>query len=151
MLASLTDLCPTQILMMKTTTTRKILHIDDDADDHELLRKAIYSIDSASEIIEATDGADGIERLNLMKATNDLPCLIVLDINMPKVNGRDACVQIKKDRDLAAIPMIIFSTSNSKLDKLFFETKNVEYITKPTDYDVLVSLASRMLGQCQTA
>ncbi len=149
MLASFAHLCTTQLLKMKTTTTRKILHIDDDADDQELLRKAIYSIDSASEIIEASDGADGMERLKIMKDKNDLPCLIVLDINMPKVNGRDACLQIKKDNALAGIPMIIFSTSNSKLDKLFFEGKNVEYITKPTDFNVLVSLASRMLDHCK--
>ncbi len=131
------------------TATRKILHIDDDADDQQLLRIAINSIDGDSEIIEAGDGAEGIAQLNIMKEKNDLPCLIVLDINMPKINGRDACLQIKKDTVLAHIPMIIFSTSNSKLNKLFFEDKNVEYITKPTDFDVLVSIATKMLGHCE--
>ena len=130
---------------------KTILYADDDPDDLALFREAVSALGGEYYIIEAMDGIHALELLRQMQESNELPCLIVLDINMPKVNGRDACVQIKKDSQLAEIPMIIFSTSNSKLDKLFFETKNVEYITKPTDYDVLVSLASRMLGQCQTA
>jgi CheY-like chemotaxis protein len=132
-----------------TTTTCRILHIDDDPDDHQLLQAAINSIDSNSEIITALNGEEGIERLEMMKKANDLPALIVLDINMPKVNGRDACIRIKKDEVLAAIPMIIYSTSSSTMDKLFFQGKNVEYITKPTDYNILVQLAGKMLAYCR--
>jgi CheY-like chemotaxis protein len=130
------------------TNYPKILHIDDDPDDQHLFRRAIRSIDQQSEIINATDGAEGIETLKSMKEENDLPCLIVLDINMPKINGRDACLMIKKDEVLSTIPLVIFSTSSSALDKMFFKGKNVEYITKPTDYDVLVEVAGKMLGYC---
>jgi CheY-like chemotaxis protein len=137
-----------QFIILKTTTC-KILHIDDDPDDHQMLESAIYSINSNSEIITALNGEEGIERLQLMKDENDLPALIVLDINMPKINGRDACVRVKKDEVLAGIPMIIYSTSNSVLDRLFFQGKNVEYITKPTDYNILLQLAGKMLDYCR--
>ena len=127
----------------------KILHIDDDPDDQQLFRKAIRSISKHSQIVEAADGAEGLEYLYSMKQINSLPCIIVLDINMPKVNGRETCIAIRKDEALCSIPIIIFSTSSSIMDKLFFEAKNVEYITKPTDYDQIVDIANAMLRQCR--
>jgi CheY-like chemotaxis protein len=125
-----------------------ILHIDDDPDDQQLLRNALSSVDEHSQIIEAIDGAEGIAFLMQMKEQNALPCLIVLDINMPKVSGREACIAIKKDEVLATIPMIIFSTSSSSMDKLFFEGRGVTYITKPTDFSHIVDVASRILEHC---
>lgn len=126
-----------------------ILHIDDDPDDQQLFRNAIDSLGIASEIIEAADGAEGLKYLQLMKEKNTLPCIIVLDINMPKINGRETCIAIKKDEVLSAIPLIIFTTSSSMLDKLFFQTKNVEYITKPTEFSHIVEVAGIMLQQCK--
>lgn len=126
----------------------KILHIDDDPDDQQLFKNAIQSLDARSEIIVAENGAEGIEYLLLMKEQKALPCIIVLDINMPKVNGRETCIAIKKDEVLATIPLIIFSTSNSVLDKLFFENKDVVYITKPTAYEHIIEVASNMLDKC---
>jgi CheY-like chemotaxis protein len=127
----------------------KILHIDDDPDDQQLFRSAIQRVDAHSEIVVAENGAEGIEYLLTMKEQNNLPCIIVLDINMPKVNGRETCLAIKKDIVLAAIPLIIFSTSSSVLDKLFFENKDVVYITKPTDFDQIVEVANGLLDRCE--
>jgi CheY-like chemotaxis protein len=127
----------------------KILHIDDDPDDQQLFRSAIQRVDAHSEIVVAENGAEGIEYLLTMKEQNNLPCIIVLDINMPKVNGRETCLAIKKDNVLAAIPLIIFSTSSSVLDKLFFENKDVVYITKPTDFDQIVEVANGLLDRCE--
>ena len=127
----------------------KILHIDDDPDDQQLFKSAIKRVDAYSEIVVAENGAEGIEYLLLMKEQNTLPCIIVLDINMPKVNGRETCLAIKKDNVLAAIPLIIFSTSNSALDRLFFENKDVVYITKPTEFDQIVEVANELLDKCE--
>jgi CheY-like chemotaxis protein len=126
----------------------KVLHIDDDPDDQQLFKNAILSLDAHSEVIVAEDGAEGIEYLLLMKEQKNLPCIIVLDINMPKVNGRETCVAIKKDEVLATIPLVIFSTSNSALDKLFFENKDVLYITKPTNFQNILEVVSDMLDKC---
>jgi CheY-like chemotaxis protein len=126
----------------------KVLHIDDDPDDQQLFKNAILSLDTHSEVIVAEDGAEGIEYLLLMKEQKNLPCIIVLDINMPKVNGRETCIAIKKDKVLATIPLVIFSTSNSALDKLFFENKDVLYITKPTNFQNILEVVSDMLDKC---
>jgi CheY-like chemotaxis protein len=133
---------------MSTKKGCKILHIDDDPDDQQLFRSAILKINAHSEIVVAENGAEGIEYLLRMKEQQNLPCIIVLDINMPKVNGRETCLAIKKDDVLAAIPLIIFSTSNSVLDRLFFENKDVSYITKPTDFNHIVEVANALLDKC---
>jgi CheY-like chemotaxis protein len=134
--------------MNTKTKACKILHIDDDPDDQQLFRNAIYTITTDPEIIEASDGAEGLERLLSMKEQNNLPCIIVMDINMPKANGRETCLAIKKDEVLSTIPLIIFTTSSSMLDKLFFEGKDVVYITKPTEFSHIVSIADTMLKKC---
>lgn len=131
------------------TKQYKILHVDDDADDQQLFKKAVHSVDQQLEIVEAFDGEEGLECLREMKQKNCLPCLIVLDINMPKVNGRDACLAIKRDEVLSSIPLVIFSTSSSTLDKMFFKGKNVEYITKPSDYSHFIEVTTKMLDHCQ--
>ena len=139
------------ILQLRMSTNKKgckILHIDDDPDDQQLFRSAIQSVDALSEIIVAENGAEGLECLLLMKEQKNLPCIIVLDINMPKINGRETCLAIKKDEVLSTIPLIIFSTSKSVLDKLFFENKGVVYITKPTEFDNIVEVASTILDKC---
>lgn len=134
---------------MNTPAKTCILYIDDDRDDFEMLSHAIHEIDSAHAILEATNGEEGLAVLNQMKTSGSLPCLIVLDINMPKLDGRQTFVRIKADPDLKNIPIVIFSTSSSEVDKLFFKSKNVEYLTKPYEYTHLVEVAKRLLNLCE--
>lgn len=125
-----------------------IFYVDDDPDDRQLLSAALNAINSNYRIIEAENGAEAIATLNQLKETGVLPSLIVLDINMPKVDGKQTYVSIRSDEVLSSIPIIIFSTSKSEMDKLFFKRKNTEYITKPSDYGRIEEVAVRMLSYC---
>lgn len=125
-----------------------ILHIDDDSDDLDMLQTALHAIDPLYTILVARDGEEGLQLLSDMKNTGTLPCLIILDINMPKLDGRQTFQIIKKDPVLCPIPIVIFSTSSSSLDKLFFSAENVEYITKPYEYAHLLEVAKRLLSLC---
>ncbi|GAB4094148.1 response regulator [Flaviaesturariibacter terrae] len=129
--------------------THSILYIDDDADDLQLLREALNRVGSGYRLLDAQDGVAGLELLQLLKATGELPCLIVLDINMPRLDGRRTFQQLRREPGLEHIPVVIFSTSSSELDKLFFRGKDVEYITKPIHFDHLVEIAERMLQHCE--
>src|SRR5688572_24711287 len=71
-----------------------VLLIDDDEDDRDMLQQALHSIDGEHSIVEANDGKDGLQQLQSLKATNSLPCLIVMDINMPKLDGKQAFMAI---------------------------------------------------------
>jgi CheY-like chemotaxis protein len=136
------------MLGMETVKNNTILYVDDDEDDLEMLQEAIMSIDPSYPIVKASNGEDGLAQLLEMKRGRALPCLIVLDINMPKLDGRQTFLRIKADEDLSNIPIVIFSTSNNKMDKMFFAGKNVEYITKPIHFPHLLQVAQKLLAYC---
>ena len=109
----------------------------------------IVEIDNRCQLVKARDGVDALKQLQQMKEDGTLPCLVVLDINMPRMDGRQTFVSLRNNPDFAAIPVVIFSTSSSPLDKLFFDKKDVEYITKPINYSFLVEVAKKLLYYCK--
>lgn len=131
---------------VKNTT---ILYIDDDPDDIALLQDAVLSIDPNYQLLKAGDGREGLQKLQEMKEAHSLPCLVVLDINMPGMDGRETFVKMKADNVLATIPVVVFSTSSSSMDKLFFQGKKVAYITKPIQYNRLLEVARSLLLYCE--
>src|SRR5689334_1168246 len=116
---------------------KTVLLIDDDKDDRELLQQALSEINIDHRIIEAHDGVQGLSVLRELANKKELPCLIVLDINMPRKDGRQTLVEIKSHNLLSKIPTVIFSTSSSQLDKIFFEKYNIAYFVKPINFDEL--------------
>jgi CheY-like chemotaxis protein len=135
---------------MEAVKNTTILYVDDDEDDLEMLKDAIIAIDSSYQIVKASNGEDGLLQLLEMKQEKKLPCLIVLDINMPRLDGRQTFQRIKADETLSNIPIVIFSTSSNKMDKMFFAGKNIEYITKPIQFDHLQQVAQKLLSFCGT-
>jgi CheY-like chemotaxis protein len=127
---------------------RAVLLIDDDKDDLELLQQALSGIDIEHRIIEAGDGIQGLNILNELMAQKKLPCLIVLDVNMPRMDGRETLVKIKSDPTLSRIPIVAFSTSSSQLDISFFEKHNTAYFVKPIKFDELKKTAERLISIC---
>jgi CheY-like chemotaxis protein len=109
-----------------------ILLIDDDLDDHELFNEAISEINPGYIRKMAMNGE---EALNLLRTEDNLPDLIFLDLNMPRLNGKNCLAEIKKDDRLKNIPVIIFSTSSSPKD--IEETRQlgaVGFFTKPSNF-----------------
>ena len=126
-----------------------ILAIDDDVDDLSILQDAINVVDPGASLLTAPNGAVGLEQLQQLKAEDKLPCLIVLDINMPVMDGRKTYTAIKEDEVLRDIPLVVFSTSTSPLDKIYFEKMGAEYITKPVQFKQLLEVAKHFLDHCQ--
>ena len=129
--------------------TKTILCVDDDPDDLSMLREAINEIGTDFQIHEAFDGLHALELLRQMKEEGALPCLIVLDINMPRMDGKQTLVALQKDHAYAAIPVVLFSTSSSILDITFSRAKQVELITKPINYEALRNAADKLLSYCR--
>jgi CheY-like chemotaxis protein len=127
-----------------------ILLADDDIDDLSLLSEVLHKVDTTYIIVQANNGEDALLKLNEMKKYGNLPCLIVLDVNMPKLDGKQTLVAIQSDPELSFIPVVVFTTSNSEVDKLFFQKKNVEMITKPVEFQTLYDVAVKMLEYCKT-
>lgn len=114
---------------MKLKKALIFLLIDDDEDDRELFQIALEEVENEIHFIAA---ASGIEALKLLQCCEIPPDFIFLDLNMPHMSGRECLTELKKDPQLATIPVVIFSTSNDPRD--IEETKllgAVEFITKP--------------------
>lgn len=126
-----------------------ILSIDDDPDDIAMLKDAFDSLQVNYRLVEAHNGEEGVKALQQLSDAGTLPCLIVLDINMPKMDGREAFNAIRKESRFAEIPVVIFSTSSSPMDKMFFSRKSVEYFVKPIDFKKLSDVARSFLNICQ--
>ena len=129
---------------MIESTKVKILIADDDADDRMLIADAFEEAHLSNPIDFVVDGLDLLDylkRLGKYKGMKGqpLPSLILLDLNMPRMDGRAALVEIRKDPNLMAIPIIVLTTSKSEED--IFQTYNLginSFITKPVTFDRLV-------------
>lgn len=121
---------------------KTILIVDDDADDIELFCMAVAEIDNQIKCISARTGEDALQVLN--KNLLRKPDYIFLDLNMPRMNGKQFLKLIKKETEFSNIPVIIYSTS--KLPEDYEETKRlgaVYFLTKPsrhTDLEKAISL-----------
>lgn len=106
------------------------LLIEDDEDDQEIFTLALKTVDDSIRIIAAFDGPEAMEKLRAPGREN--VDFIFLDLNMPRMSGKQVLAELKKDAALKNIPVIIYSTSSDASDKE--ETKRLgaeAFITKP--------------------
>lgn len=131
-----------------TSFPKKILCVDDDRDDCFLLRKSIQQL---SDIVveNAYDGEEALKVLENQKLSGDLPCLIVMDINMPLMDGIKTIECIKKDNQLKNIPLVVFSTSLKTLDEEYIKKQNIVALTKPLDWASYKEIAQKLLTYCE--
>lgn len=126
------------------TKRLKILLIEDDAIEIMKLNRAVSTLISEPEIIEANNGEDA---LNILMERNIIPNIILLDLNMPKINGIEFLRILKDDEELKHIPTIILTTSDNKKDLLAcYEIGIAGYITKPLKYQDYVTRIDVLLS-----
>ncbi|MEM9171843.1 MAG: response regulator [Pseudomonadota bacterium] len=118
-----------------------ILIAEDSDDDYEFLTRAIKRSDFAtSTVSRARTGQELIDEVTgLVKTDAPKPDLILLDLNMPGVDGREALTHLKNNVDTRAIPVVIMTTSNSEQDlrSCYLGGAN-SYVQKPLDFSELV-------------
>lgn len=125
-----------------------VLYVDDDTDDIQLIGEAFSKYSSDIELITAYNGIEALEILHELLDNGHQPCLIILDINMPKLDGRETLLKIKEIPAVANVPMILFSTSSQSNDVAFAMKHNAEFVTKPTDYKQLEEIINSFMTYC---
>ncbi len=132
--------------MSASGQSRIILIADDDADDRLLLRDAFQEIGATHRLEFVGDGEELLEHLQRCgrfanRAPSPMPALVLLDLNMPRVDGREALARIKGDPALVGIPVVIVTTSaaGQDIDNSYALGANA-YITKPATYSALVEI-----------
>ena len=126
---------------------RIVLCVDDDPDDRELIRNAIFKVDPSYTVAHATNGKEALQYL-LRASETELPCLVILDINMPVMDGKQVVVEIKKNEKWNQMPVVVFSTSAHPSDLNFCQLWGVELVTKPANFNQITSEAERLLQHC---
>ena len=116
----------------------KILLVEDNEGDIVLTQEALKDGRIKNNIIIARDG---VEALALLDSGESLPDLILLDINLPKLNGLEVLTAIKTDLRLKTIPVIMLSTSDEQNDILtsYYNYANC-FITKPVDFNRFIDV-----------
>lgn len=127
--------------------SRIVLCVDDDPDDRELIRNAIFKIDPSFTVAHATNGKEALQYLTRAEES-DLPCLVILDINMPVMDGKQTLVEIKRNDKWNEVPVVVFSTSAHPSDLFFCQQFGVELVTKPADFNKITTEAERLLQHC---
>ena len=131
-----------------TFKKRTILCVDDDADDLVLLREAVADTQQTYFFKEAHNGKEALDYLKAAVQAAELPSLIILDINMPVLNGKEVLAIIKNDEALKNIPTVVFTTSSSKEDQLFCRSFSTDMVSKPVYFEELKRTVQRLLGYC---
>ena len=124
-----------------------ILYAEDDQDDVFMVIKAFEAHDHIH-VVHADNGSDALQVLNGMLQNGVKPCLVILDINMPVMSGKEALLKMKENREFDEIPVILFSTSSSKIDQEFAAKWGVELFTKPLNYTDLETIIREFVGKC---
>lgn len=125
----------------------QILVVDDDQDDHLILLDFFKDASKENFIKFIDNGKKAIEFLERLPEDAPLPKLIVLDLNMPILNGTQTLLYLKQSLRLKNIPVIIFSTSENENEKrkcLSFGA--VDYLVKPSTYDAGKSMIDRFIS-----
>lgn len=120
--------------------------IDDDKDDQEIFLMALEDIGVSVSCITANNGSDALQKF--AEDETFLPDYIFLDLNMPKINGRQCLIEIKKINRLKNIPVIIYSTSSAQRDKTETEILGASaFITKPSSISEFSKILSDVFIQ----
>ena len=141
-------LSPNSPTAVQDGQTRHILFGEDDPDEEDFLKEIFGSLDPGCSLTFINNGKKLLAVLEKM-ADAVLPRLIVLDYNMPELNGAEILKELKRNSRYNGIPKIIWSTSGSELyKKICLESGAKEYFIKPSSIKELENLARRILTYC---
>ena len=132
---------------MKKTRPINILLIEDNPGDVRLTQEAFKEGSMSINLEVVMDGVEAIQFLRKKEPFEDRakPDLILLDLNLPKRDGREVLEEIKSDTELKSIPVVVLTTSNAEQDILKSYNLHVNcYINKPVDFDKFFDIIQKI-------
>ena len=139
---------PQKVITSPELPSKFILLGEDDADDQEMLKEVFASIDASFILFFVNNGSEILSALGKLK-DDQMPCLIVLDYNMPGLNGADILKELSTNERYKNIPKVVWSTSGSeKFRSVCLELGAMDYVIKPNNVTDLEKIARYMLSLC---
>jgi CheY-like chemotaxis protein len=137
-----------QLMTQAPPTKHLVLYADDDKDDIKFVEEAFGENILNIELITVENGQQAIDYLKNLTVLDPNPCLIILDINMPKLDGKEALLKIRQLERFETTPIVLFSTSSMPADKQFALKNNAGFITKPLDNRQMQLIADQFIEHC---
>lgn len=129
-------------------TRLRVLIAEDDNDDQEILKETMLEVNPAVDVVLVSSGLKAVKALEA-SSDSDLPHLLILDYNMPELNGAQVLETLGRHQRYARIPKVVLSTSSSPYYKSScLELGAQGYFTKPSSYTELESLIRDILKFC---
>ena len=139
---------PQKIVIEGEKPSKFILLGEDDPDDQDLLKDVFSAIDNSFILLFVDNGKEVLSALHKLRE-DQMPCLIVLDYNMPGLTGAEILNELKNHSAYSDIPKIIWSTSGSeKFKKICLDLGAADYVIKPNNSKDLERIARYMLSLC---
>jgi two-component system response regulator len=130
-------------------TERTILLVEDNPDDEELTKHAFKQNHIINPVVVARDGAEALEYLFCMGRYADreptLPCVVLLDLKLPKIDGLEVLRRIRADERTKVLPVVILTSSNEQQDLITgYRLGANSYVQKPLDFEQFVRAANQL-------
>ena len=119
-----------------------ILYIDDDSEDIEIFHEAVKAIDTTVQYITASNA---VEALAFLQRTETLPDHVILDINMPGMDGKSCLKEIRKEKKFDSVNVVIYSTNCFPKDIEQIESLGAVFIQKPNSFSDLCAMIQKLV------
>ncbi len=132
---------------MQPPTPIEVLLVEDDPGDVLMTREAFEDYKVHNNLAVVTDGAEALAYIRREGQYADVPRpdLVLLDLNLPRRDGREVLAEIKNDPELRQIPVVVLTTSQADEDVLrSYQLHANAYVTKPVDFDRFISVVRRI-------
>ncbi|RPD48221.1 response regulator [Paracnuella aquatica] len=131
-----------------TAAPLRVLIAEDDRDDQEILKETMQEVDPSVEVVLVSSGLKAIKALEACP-DGSLPHLLILDYNMPELNGAEVLETLARHQRYEGIPKVVLSTSSSPYYKASCMERGAQgYFTKPSSYIELEALIRDILKFC---
>lgn len=131
-----------------TTPNNIVIYADDDLDDIELVDDAFKQFANNVEVITFRDGSQALSYLHNLGEEDPVPCLVILDINMPVLNGKETLVRLRQVEKFKDVPVVLFTTSSMPADKNFARQYGAGFVTKPLGYEQMEMITKEFINNC---
>jgi CheY-like chemotaxis protein len=126
----------------------KILYVEDSPGEAFLLQEAVRTLNNNVQLVTAGDGEVA---LNLLLSASVRPCVIVLDLNLPGIDGTEVLKAVKSHPELSAIPTVMFAeTAARRKIQITGHTPDL-FLTKPMDLDGYMAVAKQIIALCASS
>lgn len=134
---------------MEETNQQLIICAEDDPEDFQLFWETASTLHPSLHIVHAENGEVLLKKLEKFVNEGKKPCLIIMDVNMPIMDGREALMQIQKHEQWREIPVAIYTTSSKELYKDLEQQYGAKVFMKPVTYTDIIETVKSLLSYCK--